>query len=157
MEASDGCIEEAAARELREETGLVAKELRPVGVLSQQSEMDRPCICHVFVYPFWADGSSGDEARGGDDAEDATWFSVDVRQKGAGREYDVRLTAKDGPFRGKTLSFTASLRRRPIGCAEIGVEWHDDSTAGRLAFDHAHMLSRAVVNCRDFLNISVAD
>lgn len=158
MDADDDSIETAAKRELKEETGLVAKELRPVGVLSQQSQMDVPCVCHVFVYPFWADGKEGNDVKAADDARNATWFEIGVSYlKSCGR-HRVELTAMDGKSKGKKIVFTVRTRHNPIGFLETDVAWDDTrTTAGRLAFDHSNMLSRALLQCPTFLNVSVEE
>lgn len=149
MDATDSSVEEAAVRELKEETGIKAHFLRPVGVLSQQSQMDKPCICHVFCYSFWGEEIKV-KPKAGDDARDATWFMIETDYEPSPNELKVRMESDDG----KVISFTASFRITRLGTAETEIEWEGEK---KMAFDHAQMLARAFVQTPGFLNISVAE
>ncbi|MBL0060111.1 MAG: NUDIX hydrolase [bacterium] len=65
--------EHAAARELHEETGLLATSLRLVGVYS---DPERDTRYHTITVAFAAEVSGRLEA--GDDALDARWFPLDA-------------------------------------------------------------------------------
>ena len=159
MDTRDDSIEDAAVRELKEETGIAAKFLRPVGVLSQQSRMDKPCICHVFCYSFWAHEVNV-KPKAADDARDATWFEVETEFKPRPNELKVRLVGEDGTV----IEFVAKFKFTRWGTAETDVEWKrgDDEVNGggdgaRMAFDHANMLARAFMQTPGFVNIAVGE
>lgn len=151
MDVRDGSVEEAAVRELKEETGIAARFLRPVGVLSQQSRMDNPCICHVFCYSFWAHEVNV-KPRAADDARDATWFEVETEFKPKPNELKVRLTGENGTV----IESTAKFKFTRWGVAETDVEWKGGEM-DRLAFDHANMLARAFMQTPGFVNIGVGE
>ena len=148
MDATDGSVEDAAVRELKEETGIKARFLRPVGVLSQQSQMDKPCICHVFIYSFWGEEIKV-KPKAADDARDATWFTIETDYKPKPNELKVRMESDDG----KVIAFTAHFRITRLGTAETEIEWDGEK---KMACDHAQMLSKAFLQTPGFLNISVA-
>lgn len=151
MDASDGSVEDAAVRELKEETGIAARFLRPVGVMSQQSRMDKPCICHVFCYSFWAHEVKV-KPRAADDARDATWFEVETDFKPKPNELNVRLVGENG----MVIEFTAKFKFTRWGVAETDVEWKGGERE-RLAFYHANMLARAFMQTPGFVNIGVGE
>lgn len=64
--------EEAARRELREETGIIAEEMSLIGIYSSIAEPDR----HVVLIAFEADRWHGD-AVPGDDADEVGWFGME--------------------------------------------------------------------------------
>lgn len=148
MDATDGSVEEAAVRELQEETGIKARFLRPVGVLSQQERMDKPCICHVFCYSFWGEEIKV-SPKAADDARDATWFTIETEYEPKPNELKVRMKSDNG----NVIAFTAHFRITRLGTAETEIEWDGEK---KMAFDHAQMLARAFVQTPGFLNIAVA-
>ena len=124
---SDESIEQAAARELAEETGVTGCRLRPVGVYSDPGRDPRG---RVVSCAFAAETDAAQtEVLSGDDALDAAWFAVSLTQEGA--EYTLRLT--DG---GRALS--ARLRRTGSGTEIL----ENDG----LAFDHAAIILDALLS-----------
>jgi len=73
MEWNESC-EQAAARELTEETGLRRVKLSPVGVFSKPGRDPRGTIISVS---FWAEIAANKRGvKSGDDADEVKWFSV---------------------------------------------------------------------------------
>lgn len=68
----DESADEAAIRELKEETGLVVSEVAQIGAYSS---VDRDPRGRVVTVAFFANASS-DEIVAGDDAADARWFDL---------------------------------------------------------------------------------
>ena len=115
-------IEQTAARELREETGVKNADLLPVGLFSRPGRDKRGWVvsqCFVSVLPESA------EARAGDDAAQAEWFSLSV----------------------------CGDRVILVGSAEIIFEYLCEEgemvitplSREKLAFDHGEMLVRALI------------
>lgn len=73
MEWNESC-EEAARRELEEETGLKNIKFKPVGVFSKPGRDPRGTIISVA---FWGTaGKNAAKVKGGDDAAEACWVEV---------------------------------------------------------------------------------
>lgn len=73
----DETLESAAARELREETGLVAVHLRQVGVFSTIDRDPRERVISAAFYTIVSPADTGVQAA--DDASDARWCPVNAR------------------------------------------------------------------------------
>ncbi len=73
----DETLEEAAVRELREETQVQANRLEPIGAFSR---VDRDPRGRVISFGFLAvlPDAPTPEAVAGDDAKDAAWFPLDA-------------------------------------------------------------------------------
>jgi 8-oxo-dGTP diphosphatase len=68
----DESPEDAARREVNEETGLVVDKLRLLDILGDPTRHPDQLITALFL------GEAHGEVRAGDDAEDATWFPVNA-------------------------------------------------------------------------------
>lgn len=66
-------LEQAAARELREETGVVARKLVPLGAFSR---VDRDPRGRVISFVFFAEVPAATRHLAGDDAAAADWFPI---------------------------------------------------------------------------------
>ena len=76
-------VEEGAGRELKEETGLNARHLIPVGVFSEpERDMRSWVISNAFVSVHKR--GEGDGVRGGDDAKEAKWLRIEYPTVGDG-------------------------------------------------------------------------
>lgn len=118
-------VDEAAARELREETNLVDLPLVPVGFFSTLGRDPRAWTMSEGFAAIWPEGSS--EPVAGDDAREAGWFTLDSRWENG------QLTLSfEGPER-----FEAKLMRDGAYAFSI-------VDTGGLAFDHAHIVARAM-------------
>jgi len=71
----DESLEETAARELEEETGLKNIELKQFRTFSQVNRDPRTRVITTVFFGMASHGNSN--ATGGDDAETAEWFAVD--------------------------------------------------------------------------------
>ncbi len=118
-------VDGTAARELQEETGLTGLPLTPVGFFSTPGRDVRGwTMSEAFAAVLPPDGP---QPVAGDDAREAAWFQVDSRWDGG-----VLTLSFDGPAR-----FEAKLVRS-------GDYAYDIRDTGGLAFDHAHMIARAM-------------
>lgn len=131
---SDETVEECAAREIGEETGVTPRALLPVGVFSNPDRDPRGrIISHAFACVI----AEEQLVAAGDDADEASWFDVSFDKDG-----DVyRLTLTDGR---ETLSATLSAERSHFGKRKFTVLENKG-----LAFDHAVIIATAVQTLRD--------
>ena len=113
-------IEQTAARELLEETGIEGLSLTPVGFFSKPGRDPRGWI---VTQTFLAQTESELLAKAGDDAQDARWFKLE--QNGN----TIRLSDKD-----EKIEF--SYLPNPVSVTPL--------TEERMAFDHAEMLVTAL-------------
>jgi len=120
-------VEEAALRELREETGLSASALRSLGVFSQPGRDPRGWILSC-AFAGRLDGEV-DRPRFGEDAIDARWFETEFVDEGEGR-FVLRL--REG-----SLLLEANLECLPSGT------FRPSGSTG-IAFDHAQILATAL-------------
>ena len=118
---SDETLEQAAARELAEETGVESVQLIPVGNYSDVARDPRGRVISC-AYAAVVDMNAV-EVLSGDDAVDAKWFCIDVAKNGD--EYTVVLACGE-----KELS--AKLRKTQYSCEII--------ENNGLAFDHARII-----------------
>ena len=70
---NDETAKEGALRELREETGLEASAVGELGVFSDPSRDPRERVITIAFYAL----VKPSEVEGGDDADEAAWFSID--------------------------------------------------------------------------------
>ena len=118
-------VDQAAARELREETSLKGLSLTPFGFFSTPGRDKRAwTMSEGFATILPEDGPA---PVAGDDARETGWFTVDSRW-----EDGVLLLFFAGPER-----FEAKLVRD-------GAYAYSILDTGGLAFDHAHIIARAM-------------
>ena len=118
---SDETLEQAAVRELREETGVQTADLLPVG---NYSDVGRDPRGRVVSAAFTAAVDPAEvTVLSGDDAIDAKWFAVTVERNGDADTLTLRNEAK---------TLTAVLKQN-------GREYEMISNDG-LAFDHAKII-----------------
>ena len=130
-------VDGAAVRELREETGLSGLALTPVGFFSLPGRDKRAwTMSEGFATLLTEDGP---EPQAGDDAREAAWFAVNSRWA-----QGVLTLSFEGPER-----FEAKLVRDGSYAFSI-------LDTGGLAFDHAHIIARAM-HAIGFLQPEAAD
>ena len=71
-------VQEAAARELMEETGVTNIALKELPVRSQP---DRDPRCRIITVPFLVHTDSPEKFAAGDDADDAAWWDYSVKDE----------------------------------------------------------------------------
>jgi len=121
-------VEEAAQRELAEETGIEVGFLKQLYTFSKPGRDPRTWVITVAHVAF-VDSTSRQQVQAGDDALDAQWFKVSaVEQDGC---IDLRLF-----YGAETL--TAKLQRIPDS------EELDILESAGLAFDHAAIITQAL-------------
>lgn len=132
-------VEEGAVRELREECGLRANKLIPVGVFSKYDRDPRTWVISNAFLTFHA-RNEGADVKGGDDAAEAMWLRV-VGPKVADGRFELPF------FRdGKRLF---ALRGRYEG-GEFGDATITEVAENELAFDHAEIIATAFVRMLAF-------
>ncbi len=134
-EALDDC----ARRELREETGLEASALLPVGVFSDPGRDPRGWIISEAFLSIVSSGAN--DVHGGDDAAEAVWCGVSLDVAPKGGKALLLLTPESGqpPF-------------------EVALQCHADSaghlsfspvgTGAPFAFDHASIIASSLMRLR---------
>lgn len=128
-------IEETAARELREETGLDRLDFAPIGLFSKPGRDPRMWVVSMAFVALVPTGCAGG-IRGGDDASDARWF--DVRVSREGEQAEIHLTGQ-----GKVLSSRLCIRSHggtpALQTTEVMVLENNG-----LAFDHGEIIGHAL-------------
>ena len=121
---------QTALREVKEETGVTAKSLLPVGVFSEPERDPRGRIISCA----YAAIMTAESVRpiGGDDAIDAKWFDI----KFDFEEGEYRLTLSSGD-----IVLRAALRRAR---SQTGQEVFEVKNNDGLAFDHAKIIAQAL-------------
>ncbi len=131
----DESVEETAARELEEETGLTGLPLGPVGFFSRPGRDPRTwVVSHAFAAIIPPERAG--EAKAADDAADARWF--DLRVERTGGEARIRFEAADVSF---SVRLTVERLRLAPALEQVRVTVLED---GGLAFDHGEMIGRAL-------------
>ena len=132
-------VEEGAARELREETGLEARTLIPVGVFSKRGrDMRAWIISNAFVSVHHR--GEGGEVRGGDDAHLAKWLRIENPEIRAGR-FAVSFADGDQPL----FPLSGRYREEELGGGRVLSV--DDNP---LAFDHGEIIVSAFLRMLSF-------
>jgi 8-oxo-dGTP diphosphatase len=98
--AAGETIEQAAARELQEETGITDVALHPFHVFSEPLRDPRG---HYISVAFYGKVSSNAEARAGDDASATAWFSVYQLPSLAFDHREIIVEALRAAYPGTTL------------------------------------------------------
>lgn len=126
----------AAARELMEETGLCAKNLRQINVASAPLRDPRTRIISV---PFLADVVDASALKAGDDAESARFYPFSYKKLKLGNDELFEITVVDCGKR-KTAKVVKSRDVSGV-CGDYIYKQTGNSF---LAGDHAEILARAL-------------
>lgn len=128
----DETIEDAAFRELKEETCLSPSALMTCGVFSEVDRDPRGrIISNAFIAVVDEEMS---KAVASDDASDAEWFKISFRVLKDGF-YDLILHNIE-----ENVTIKASLK---LKCMKFGRRQYEIIDSGNLAFDHAKIISMA--------------
>ncbi|MCD8052859.1 MAG: NUDIX hydrolase [Lachnospiraceae bacterium] len=121
--------DEAAARELKEETGLLNTELMPAGLFSKPGRDPRAwVVSQAFAIIVSADQISS--AHAGDDAASLCWFRIVTERTGS--RIRVYFSAED-------IAFSILLKLEGKGSVKV-LEGGDN-----LAFDHSQIIADAMM------------
>lgn len=142
-------IEECAVRELKEETGLEAKMMLPMGVFSRPDRDPRgQVISHAFLSLFLSTKEQPLPIQAGDDAKDIGLF----RLKGSFDKGDGSLSVNlKCASNGLSIAFKAKFSRGPLGLLKTEISYDDAVGNARLAFDHAEIIARTILNTPDLV------
>lgn len=136
----DETVENAAARELLEETGVNLTVPSPLGVFSDPGRDPRGW---TITSLFGALVGSKPAAKAADDAREAVWFKVSSRL--SADEIAVDLNSESG------ISINAVCAYEKYE-TPFGISYRlSEKTNGGLAFDHAKLISLAVLKLYDNL------
>ncbi|MCI8435217.1 MAG: NUDIX hydrolase [Clostridia bacterium] len=126
----DESTEDAAARELKEETGIEARgeQLYTVSTPGRDPRTSIVTVCYLSVLP------APVKAKGADDAAEAGWFTIDYVREG--EHYALKLT---GP---QTLTAELAVVRDAKG--QIDVNRTQIICSDGIAFDHAKLILYAI-------------
>ena len=141
MDADDSCIEAAAVRELKEETGLEAKKLELVGVYTKKGRDPRGPV-HSTVFVTWLDDGAVSKAKAGDDASEAVLWQWNVQQTDIDT-VSVNLTC-DSEFSHREIWIRGVVKTDEFGNKRTIVYKQDTYNSKPLAFDHAQILVDAI-------------
>ena len=128
-------LEKCAAREVKEETGVLPRVLMPCGVYDAPDRDPRERV----ITRAYAGILNGEDiaARGGEDACDAAWFDLASER----RDGRLRVTLTRGE---ETVSCLVEPRRTHFGEPDCRI-----IESGGLAFDHAAILAAALITLRE--------
>lgn len=153
---------DSARRELCEETGIDDAYVKLVGVYG---EPDRDPRGWVISSTYMALMNGRDcHLKAGDDAQDARWFTVELTEVSGTGEENVkneveasrkvqnekryRLVLKDAD---SDIKLTAVLRRTDMSSCGRSSDSYDIEECEGLAFDHARIITEAVLGLREDL------
>ena len=139
-------LEECAVRELKEETGLLAKMLVPVGTFSRVDRDPRGrVISKAYLTVMMSTEEKPLPIKAGDDANDIGLF----RLKGSFSEVDGALSVSLWCAAKKVgIEFKARFSRDRLGLIATEIKF---DTATKLAFDHAEILARTILRVPDLV------
>ena len=134
-------LQECAARELKEETGIVATRLMPCGTYSDPKRDPRGAVissAFMAIIPTTPDKPF--EVKSGDDAAECVLFQL----KGMvdKKNYKIRVTLVNSQTKGK-IEYDATFSLDPFGISRSDIKYTGTSTA-KLAFDHAEIIAHAI-------------
>lgn len=137
-------IEQCAARELKEETGVPPVSLMHAGPFTAPDRDPRGwIISNAFISVFSAEDVS---VAGGDDASDARWYNID-RFSPAGGDGSVWCLCLSDEKSGKTFSVFAHKRKDQYGIVRFDEITGPDPDA--LAFDHWTVIASCLYQLRE--------
>lgn len=123
--------EDAAERELREETGLIANGLDQLVTVSTP---DRDPRWWTVTTVFWAVVDGKVQPKAGDDAKNSSWWAIDYTA--VNNEYTLTLSSD-----GKTVSSKINVVRRDNGKIDLNRTTVQNDG---IAFDHAKLILYAI-------------
>jgi ADP-ribose pyrophosphatase YjhB (NUDIX family) len=132
-------LDECARRELKEETGLAASALLPIGVFSAPGRDPRGWIISGAFLSIVSTGAN--EVRGGDDAAEAVWCGISLDVAPEGGKALLLLTPENGqpPF-----EIALQCKSDDVG----HISFNPVGTGAPFAFDHASIIASALMRLR---------
>ena len=142
-------LEQCAERELKEETGLIATTLLPIGVFSKPNRDPREqVISNAFLSIFASTPEQPLHMKASDDAKEIGLFKIKGKfneEKGT-LDIDLKCIAT-----GDKISFETKFSRGKFGVIETTIEYVNGQNFTELAFDHAEIISRAILKAPDLI------
>lgn len=132
-------VQECAARELEEETGIKAKILIPIGTYSDPKRDPRgQVISNAFAVVIPSTDQAPLNLVASDDAAEIQLFNLRGAINEKDNSVDVKLRCVDN---GVNINYKATFSLGPFGIHTAKVEY---DTPTKLAFDHAEIIARAI-------------
>ena len=142
-------IEQCAARELNEETGIEAQMLLPVGVFSKPERDPRSqVISHAFLTVLMSTPEQPLQTKAADDAKEIGLFKIKGKFNEKQGTLDVNLSCV---ATGDKIAFAVKFSRGKYGLIETAIEYVKGQGYSELAFDHAEILARAILKAPDII------
>lgn len=143
-------LEECAAREFKEETGLTVKLLAPVGVLADPKRDPRGrIISHAFMTMLISTDEHQLPLKAGDDAAKIALFNIKGKfNNDDGTSLSLKLRCIET---GERIVFDAEISRGQYGVINVDVKMNESESNARLAFDHAEIIVRTVLRAPDII------
>ena len=136
-------IEQCAERELKEETGLVATTLLPIGVFSKPERDPRDqVISNAFLSVFASTPEQPIQMKASDDAKEIGLFKIKGNFNEEKGTLDIKMKCV---ATGDKIAFSTKFSRGKYGAIETAIEYVKGQNFTELAFDHAEILSRAIL------------
>ena len=142
-------IEQCAVRELKEETGLEAQMLLPIGVFSNPDRDPRSqVISQAFMTILMSTPEKPLEIKAGDDATEYGLFNLKGSFEADKGVLEVNMKCVE---KGVKIAFTTKFGRGAYGLIESNITFKEGEGYSKLAFDHAEIISRAILRAPDLV------
>lgn len=139
-------LEQCAVRELKEETGLEAKMLAPIGVFSKPDRDPRgQVISNAFMTMMMSTDEQPLPIKAGDDAKEIGLFRLKGNFSEADGTLSVSLYCHQ---KEKTIEFNARFSRDNLGMVSTKIE---TTSKEKLAFDNAEVIARTILRVPDLV------
>ena len=142
-------IEQCAERELKEETGLVATTLLPIGVFSNPDRDPRgQVISNAFLSVFASTPDQPLQMKASDDAKEIGLFKIKGQFNEDKGTLDINMKCV---ATGDEIAFATKFSRGKFGAIETAIEYVKGQNYTELAFDHAEILARTILKAPDLI------
>ena len=142
-------IEQCAERELKEETGLVATTLLPIGVFSKPERDPREqVISNAFLSVFASTPEQPLQMKASDDAKEIGLFKIKGNFNEENGSLDINMKCVST---GDKIAFATKFSRGKFGVIETAIKYVNGQNFTELAFDHAEILARAILKAPDLI------
>lgn len=139
-------LEQCAVRELKEETGLVAENLMPMGVYSKPDRDPRSqVISNAFMTVIPSSKEKPLPVNAGDDAKECGLFRIKGKFNRDDGSLEVSLRC---PSNSEAIGFKARFYKGDLGLLNTEISYTSKTT---LAFDHAEILARTILRVPDLI------
>lgn len=142
-------LEQCAVRELKEETGLAAPMLLPIGIFSAPTRDPREqVVSSAYMTVLMSTPDQPLPVKAGDDAKEIQPFKIKGKfnQETGTLDVSLRCAATNDK-----IDFSAKFGRGAFGLVTVVITYKDGEGYSKLAFDHAEILARAILKAPDLI------